>query len=152
MIWFRWFLWRIHYCRLFNAKFSLYIYTKYIYGLIWFEFNGISNIAGYFTHMYSVYMIWFRGVSWHINHCRLFDAKSSLFIYECICFGFVGFKGISTIVGYFMQDTFYIFIYNEYTWFGLDGFYSISTIVDYLMPNPLYTKFICFDIFGFYGI
>ena len=44
-------------------------------------------------------MIWFGCVLWHINHCRLFNAKSSLFIY------------------------------TKYTWFGLDGFYGISTIV-----------------------
>ena len=54
-------------------------------------------------------MIWFRLVSWHINHCRLFNAKSSLYIYI------------------------------KYIRFGLVGFYGISTIVDYLMPNPLYT-------------
>ena len=48
-------------------------------------------------------------VLWHINHCRLFNAKSSLYIYI------------------------------KYVWFGLVGFYGISTIVGYLMPNPLYT-------------
>ena len=26
-------------------------------------------------------MIWFGWVLWHINHCRLFNAKSSLYIY-----------------------------------------------------------------------
>ena len=54
-------------------------------------------------------MIWFGWVLWHINHCRLFNAKSSLYIY------------------------------TEYIWFGLVGFYGISTIVGYLMPNPLST-------------
>ena len=48
-------------------------------------------------------------VLWHINHCRLFNAKSSLYIYI------------------------------KYIWFGLVGFYGISTIVGYLMTNPLYT-------------
>ena len=52
-------------------------------------------------------MIWFGWVLWHINHCRLFKAKSSLYIYI------------------------------EYTWFGLVGFYGISTIVGYLKPNPV---------------
>ena len=29
-------------------------------------------------------MIWFGWVLWHINHCRLFNAKSSSYIYiEC---------------------------------------------------------------------
>ena len=48
-------------------------------------------------------------VLWHINHCRLFDAKSSLYIY------------------------------TKYIWFGLVGFYGISTIIGHLMPNPFYT-------------
>ena len=55
-------------------------------------------------------MIWFGLVLWHINHCRLFNAISSLYIYI------------------------------KYIWFGLVGFYGISTIVGYLMPNPFYTK------------
>ena len=54
-------------------------------------------------------MIWFGWVLWHINHCRLFYVKSSLYIYI------------------------------RYIWFGLVGFYGISTIVGYLMPSPLYT-------------
>ena len=43
------------------------------------------------------------------QHCRLFNAKSSLYIYI------------------------------KYIGFGLVGFYGISTIAGYLMPNPLYT-------------
>ena len=44
-------------------------------------------------------MIWFGWVLWQINHCRLFNAKSSLYIYiKYIGFGWVGFYGISTIV------------------------------------------------------
>ena len=54
-------------------------------------------------------MIWFGWVLCHINHCRLFNAKFSLYIYI------------------------------KYIGFGLVGFYGISTIVGYLMPNPLYT-------------
>ena len=46
---------------------------------------------------------------WHIKHCGLFNAKSSLSI-----------------------DI-------EYIGFVLDGFYGTSTIVVYLRPNPLYT-------------
>ena len=48
-------------------------------------------------------------VLWHINYCRLFNAKS------------------------------FSRIYIRYIWFGWVGFYGISTIVGYLMPNPLYT-------------
>ena len=82
-------------------------------------------------------MIWFL-VSWHINHCRLFNAKSSLYIYiKYIWFGLFGFYGISTIVGYLMPNPLYTYISNIL--FGWVRFYSISTIVGYLMPNPLYT-------------
>ena len=51
---------------------------------------------------------------------------------------FVGFCGISTIVGYLMQKS-SLYICIKYIWFGLVGFYGISTIVGYLMPNPFYT-------------
>ena len=54
-------------------------------------------------------LVWFGLVLWYINHCRLFHAKSSLYIYI------------------------------KYEWFGFVGFYAISTIVGYLMPNPHYT-------------
>ena len=57
-------------------------------------------------------MIWFGWLLWHINHCRLFNVKSCLYIYV------------------------------KYIWFGWVGFYGISTIVGYLMPNPLYTYII----------
>ena len=49
------------------------------------------------------------GFLWHINHCMLFNTKSSLYIYI------------------------------KYIWYVLVGFYSTSTIVGYLKPNPLYT-------------
>ena len=173
MIWFGWVLWHINHCRLFNAKSSLYIYIKYIwFGLV--GFYGISTIVGYlmpnplYTYILNIYMIWFGWVLWHINHCRLFNAKSSLYIYiKYIWFGLVGFYGISTIVGYLMPNPLYTYILNIWIWFGwvlwhinhcrlfnaksslyiyikyigfgLVGFYGISTIVGYLMPNPLYT-------------
>ena len=50
-------------------------------------------------------MIWFGWGLWHINHCRLFNAKSSLYIYIYIIyvgFALVGFYGIPTIGGYLM--------------------------------------------------
>ena len=51
-------------------------------------------------------------VLWHINHCRLFNAKSSLYIYiKYISFGLVRFYGMSTIVGYLMPNLVYIYIY-----------------------------------------
>ena len=102
MIWFGWVLWRINHCELFNAKPSLYIYSKYI----WFGLFGFL---------------------WHINYCRLFNAKSSLYIYiKYIWFGLVGFYGISTIVGYLMPNLLYTYIFNIYDFVG---FYGISTII-----------------------
>ena len=62
-----------------------------------------------FIHIYWIYKIWLGWVLWHINHYRLFNTKSSLYIYI------------------------------KYLWFCLVGFYGISTIVGYLLPNPLYT-------------
>ena len=47
--------------------------------------------------------IWFDLAFWLINYCRLFNARSSLYIYfKYIWFGFVLFYGLSTIVGYIM--------------------------------------------------
>ena len=100
--------------RLVSRLKSFFLYIKYIgFGLV--GFYGILTIVGYlkpkplYSYIFNIYMIWFGWVLWHINHCRLFNAKSSL----CICI--------------------------KYTWFGLVGFYGISTIVGYLMPNLLYT-------------
>ena len=134
LIWFGWDLCHINPCRLFNAKFSLYIYNEYIwFGLVgfygtstivgylmpnllyiyikctWFGlvgFCGISTIVGYlmssplYTYILNIYdLIWFGWDLCHINPCRLFNAKSSLYIYnEYIWFGLVEFYGISTIV------------------------------------------------------
>ena len=56
-------------------------------------------------------MIWFGWILWHINHCRLFNTESSSYIYiRYIGFGFVGFYGMSTIVGYLIPNP---------LWFGL---------------------------------
>ena len=68
--------------------------------MTWFgcvEFYGISTIMGYlmlnllYTYIlnrydwvglgFMAYMIWFGLVLWHINHSRLFNAKSSLYVY-----------------------------------------------------------------------
>ena len=57
--------------------------------------------------------VWLGLVLWHINHCRLFNAKSSLYIYiKYIGFDPVGFYGISTIVGYLMPNPLYTYILN----------------------------------------
>ena len=60
-------------------------------------------------------MIWFSWVLWHINHYKLFNAKSSLYLYiKYIGFGLVGFCGISTIISYLMQNPLYTYISNIY--------------------------------------
>ena len=57
-------------------------------------------------------MIWFGWVLWHINHCTLFNAKTSLYIYiykiYIIWFGWV--YGISTIISYLMSKRLYTYI------------------------------------------
>ena len=79
------FLWHINHCRLFNAKSSLYIFIKYI-GFGWVGFYGISTIVGYSipnTLHTCILDIWYGlvGFLWYINHWRLFNAKSSLYMY-----------------------------------------------------------------------
>ena len=97
MIWFGCVLWHINLCRLFNAKSSLYIYVSF--SLV--VFYGISTFVGYSMSnpLYTYkYMICLDCVLWHTNLCRLFYAKSSLYIY--VLFGLVVFYGISNFVGY----------------------------------------------------
>ena len=71
-----------------------YIYMEYIgFGLV--GVYGISTIEGHLmpnplcTYILNIQdLVWFGLVLWHINHCRLFNAKSSLYIYiEYIRFG-----------------------------------------------------------------
>ena len=75
----------------------------------------------HFLKTISIIQSLFGLVLWHINHCRLFNAKSSLYIHiKYIGFGFVGFYGISTIVGYLMPNPLYTYILNIYdlVWLG----------------------------------
>ena len=72
------------------------------------------------TYILNIYDLVWLGL-WHINHCRVFNAKSSLYIYiKYIGFGWVGFYGISTIVGYLMPNPLYTYISNIYdlVWLG----------------------------------
>ena len=64
MIWFGLVLWGINHCRLFNAKFILYIYVKYI-SLGLFEFYGKPSIVSYLmtnsvhTYISNIYdLVW----------------------------------------------------------------------------------------------
>ena len=52
------------------------------------------------------------------------------------CLLWVGFYGISNIIGYLMPNQLYTYILIIYGWVG---FYGISTIVSHLMPNHLKT-------------
>ena len=72
-------------------------------------FRTQLNSYTYDLLLMIVGLAWFDLVLWHINQCRLFNAKS------------------------------FLYIYLKYTWFDLIVFYGISTIVGYLMPNPFYT-------------
>ena len=111
LIWYS--LWHINHRSLCNAKSSLCIYIKYIW-FDWVKFYGISTIVGYLMpnplHICLIYRIWLRQVLWHIKHCSLFNAKSSLhvriYLIYRIWLGWVGFYGISTIVGYLMPNPF----------------------------------------------
>ena len=80
------------------------------------------NISCIFLyHVLKCHLLEIDLVLWHINHCRLFNAKSSLYIYiKYIRFGLVGFYGISTIVGYLMPNPLYTYILNIYDldWLG----------------------------------
>ena len=88
IIWFDWALWYINHCRLFNAKFVLYIYIK----SIWFSlvgFYGISTIVGY-------------------------SMPNPLYRYISNIYDLVWFDGISTIAVYLKPNPFYTYILNRY--------------------------------------
>ena len=66
-------------------------------------------------------LVGFGWVLWHIKRNRLFNAKSSLYVYiKYIWFGWVWFYGISTILGYLMPIPLYTYILNIYFLFWLD--------------------------------
>ena len=114
MIWFGLVLWHYNHCRLFNDKFSLYIYIKHIWvGLV--GFYRISYIISYLilNHLYMYilniyYLVWFGLVLLHINHYSLFDIK---YIYiKYILFGLVSLDGMSTNIGYLMLNPLHTYI------------------------------------------
>ena len=114
-------VWLILCCRSFMPN-HIYIYIYiYIYNLVWLDCYGISTIVVYlmpnplYTYMLNIYD--FVGFGFmHINHCRLFNPKPSLYIYiKYIGLGLFGFYSISTIVGYLSKIFFiYIYILNIY--------------------------------------
>ena len=121
-----------------NFKIRSY-FSIIIYKTMFPHFNIV------YMHIYSYCIIsWHKKVYflpgwvlWHINHCRLFNTKSSLYIYiRYIWFSLVWWH-INHCRLFNSKSSLYIYI--RYIWFGLVGFYGISTIVGCLIPNPLYT-------------
>ena len=89
-------------------------------------------------------MIWFGLVLGHINHCRLFNAKFSLYIYtKYTSFSLVGFYGISTIVGYLMPNSLYTYIQNIYllVWLGFMAYQPLSRWAVYLKKQFFLVSF-----------
>ena len=91
-----WVLWHVKHCRLFTTQSSLYYISNTYY------LSGISTIVGYlipnrlYTYISNSYDL-VSFVLWHINHCRLFNAKSSLCIYiyniyDLVCLGFMTYQ------------------------------------------------------------
>ena len=102
----------------------LCIYIKYIgFGLV--GFYGISTIVDYlmpnplYTYISNIYdLVVLDWVLWHINHCWLFNTKSSLYIYiKYIGFDLVVLYGISSVVSFLMPNPF-LYIYIKYIGFG----------------------------------
>ena len=146
MICLGWVLWHINYCRLYNAKSSLYIYIKYIYMFGLVSFNGMSTILSdlmpntLYTYILNIYHL-VSWVLWYINHCMLFNAISSLYIYiKYIWFGLVGFYGISTIVGYLMPNPLYTYILNIYdlVWLGFMAYQPLYVIECHILFIHIY--------------
>ena len=117
-------LWHINHCRLFQARFYLSIYIKCIWiGFV--LFYGISTLKGYlisnplYSHISNIYDLLSFSL-WYINHCRLFNAKSSLCIYWICMIWFGWVYDIPTTVGYLMPNSLYTYILNIYNlvWLG----------------------------------
>ena len=70
----------------------------------------------------------------------MMNAKYCLYLYIKYK-GLVVFYGISTILGYLLQNSLYIYIYicTKHIEFPKTGFYGISNIAGYSMPIPPYT-------------
>ena len=114
-------------CCIYFYFFVLYLplmvfFVSLFIGFVWFY--GISTIVSYLMlNLFYTYIldIWFGLVLWHINHFRLSNAKSSLYIYiRYVGFGLIGFYGTSTIVGYLMPNLVYTYILDIYDLIWLD--------------------------------
>ena len=65
-----------------------------------------------YTYILNIYdLVWLSFMAY--QHCRLFNDKSSLYIYiKYIGFSLVGFYDISTNIGYFMLNPVFTYIFN----------------------------------------
>ena len=111
-----------------QLKWYYYIFYRYILKLVRGVLsvtvikNGISNQSsnpyktrkiGISSSSFISGLVELGWVLWYINHCRLLNAKSFLYIsniYNLVSFGFYG---ISTIVGYLMPKP-HTYIYQIY--------------------------------------
>ena len=63
-------------------------------------------------------MICFALVVWHINHCWLFNARSSLYIYikymSCKLFFLLTFLNDPELISCTLLDAFYLYIYIKF--------------------------------------
>ena len=116
----------IHACRS-NIYIYIYIYICMLIRAYLFGYVGIRSVH-----------VCFGWILYNVNQRRLFNGKSSLYIYiKYLKFGLVAFYGISTIAGYLMPTPLYTYILNIKN--CLVAFYGISTIEGNLVPTPLYT-------------
>ena len=80
-----------------------------------FVYTQLDDHAVLFHTIQFGNSVWFGLASRHIKQCRLFNAKSSSYVYiRFIGFGLVGFYGIKTIVGNLMPNSLYTYILNKY--------------------------------------
>ena len=55
-------------------------FSAYLHDYLCSPFSGFPSYI-FSIFFLSPFLVWFGLVLWHINHCRLFDAKSSLYTY-----------------------------------------------------------------------
>ena len=105
--------------------------------------------------------VWFSWILRQINHCRLFNAKSSLFIYikyiwfgciyiKCIWFGLVLWHINHCRL---LNAKSSLFIYIKYIWFGWVLWHiNHCRLFNSKSPFYIYIKYIWFGLVWFYGM
>ena len=127
-----------------------YLYIEYK-GFCWVGFYAISTIVGYsmpdpfYIYVLNIYRILLGWVLCHVNHCRLFNARSFLYICtEYIGFYWVGFYAISIIVSHLMSNPLCTYILNRYNlvWLGFMVYLSLLIIKCQILFKDIYQVFI----------